>query len=93
MAPFYDLFLDRKGDAFTGEMQMFENLAVGKSARNRFPKITPATPASIARHLCDAQNVGRNLSKASSPPACDVTDEPGDRNEKELALIAVHKAR
>jgi len=27
MAPFYDLFLDRKGDAFTGEMQMFENLA------------------------------------------------------------------
>jgi hypothetical protein len=27
MASFYDLFLDRKGDAFAGEMQMFENLA------------------------------------------------------------------
>ena len=28
-----------------------------------FFKITPATPASIARQLCDAQDVGRNLSK------------------------------
>jgi len=26
-------------------------------------QITPATPPSIARQLCDAQNVGRNLSK------------------------------
>jgi hypothetical protein len=27
MTSFYDLFLDRKGDGFAGEMQMFENLA------------------------------------------------------------------
>jgi Transcriptional regulator len=41
---------------------------VGKPARGRFFKIAPATPASTARQFCDAQNVGRNLSKASGPP-------------------------
>jgi hypothetical protein len=40
---------------------------VGKSARVDFSKLHQQS-ASIAEQLCDAQNVGRNLSKISGPP-------------------------